>query len=115
MAADILDTVTVHFQINQSVSDPVFCNGVGLIRLAMPAAWDAANITVQSSMEGVTYNDLYDKDGNVYTITTAASRSIILPPADFAGIRYLKLRSGTPSVPVAQTAARDLTLVTRPV
>lgn len=77
-------------------------------RLAFPAAWTAADVTVQTSMDGVTYRDLYDKDGTEYTIKAALSRSVLLPIADFFGIRYLKFRSGTSAAAVNQGADRVL-------
>lgn len=77
-------------------------------RLAFPAAWTAAVVTVMTSMDGTTYRDLYDKDGTEYTIQAAASRSVLLPVADFYGIRYVKFRSGTSAAAVNQGAARVL-------
>lgn len=77
-------------------------------RIAMPAAWTTANLTFQASYDGITYNNLYDKDGVEYTAQAAASRSILLPVADWYGIRYLKVRSGTSAAAVNQGAARSL-------
>jgi hypothetical protein len=77
-------------------------------RIAMPATWTAANLTFQASYDNATWNDLYDSYGVEYTVTAAASRSIILPIADFLGIRYIKIRSGTAATPVNQGAGRDL-------
>lgn len=81
-----------------------------LARIDMPATWVAANLTFQVSADDVTYTNLYDSLGTEYTVIAAASRSILLNLADFLGIRYLKIRSGTASVPVNQTADRALTL-----
>jgi hypothetical protein len=85
-----------------------------LHRIALPAGWTAAAITFQASANGTTFNDLYDANGEV-TLPTAivgASRAIVVDPAAFLGIRYLKIRSGTSAAPVNQAAQRDLTLVT---
>lgn len=86
-----------------------------LVGIEMPAAWTAANLTFQVSFDGDTYKDLYDKDGNEVTVTAAASRYIGLIPSLFAGIRHLKVRSGTSGTPVNQGAARTLRLVVREV
>jgi hypothetical protein len=83
-------------------------------RIVMPAAWTAADLTVQTSYDGVTYNNLYNSDGTEYTIKAAASRSILLSLVDFIGIRFLKLRSGTSGTPVNQGADRVLTVLTVP-
>jgi hypothetical protein len=62
----------------------------------------------------VTYNNVYDTAGSEKTVTADASRHIIIDPQDFAGTQYLKVRSGTSGLPVAQGAARTITLVVRP-
>lgn len=86
-----------------------------LVRIGMPTQWTAAAITLSVSPDDVTYRNLYDRNGNEYTIQAAASRSIILPPADTVGARFVKVRSGTSGATVAQTAAVTLQLVARPV
>jgi hypothetical protein len=85
-----------------------------LARIAMPAAWDAADLTFRTSFDGVAFADLYDIYGSEYTVKAAASRSIIVPLSDFVGVRYLEIRSGKSSLAVNQTALRALTLVLVP-
>ena len=104
-----------------NITDALNVGNGRLVGIAMPAAWDTAAITFQASADGSTYYDLYDSDGSEVTISSsaaAASRylaftSAMLPV--FAGLRYLKIRSGTSATPVNQTADRILTLVKRPV
>ena len=86
-----------------------------LAAIVMPAAWTAADLTFQASPAGTTYNNLYDDNGNEVTVTAAASRFILLPPAEWYAMPFLKIRSGTSGAAVNQAAARTLTLVTRPV
>lgn len=76
----------------------------------LPAAWTAANLSFQVSADGVTWADLYDRDGQEYVAQAAAGRAILLPITDFVGIRHLKIRSGAAAAPVNQGAARTLTL-----
>lgn len=76
--------------------------GCALVGLQMPAAWTAAGLTLQGSMDGVNFANVYDQSGTEVTLTVAASRFIQLNPADFAGFRKLKLRSGTSGAPVNQ-------------
>ncbi len=85
-----------------------------LHRIALPAGWTAAAISFQSSFDGSSWADLYDANGEVTlaAAVVAANRAIVVDPAPFLGIRYLKIRSGTAATPVNQAAQRDLTLVT---
>lgn len=76
--------------------------------IQMPAAWTAANLTFQASIDGVTFADLYDDAGVEVLLTATASHVIIMPPSKFIGLRWLKVRSGTAGVAVAQGAERVL-------
>ncbi len=111
----IIETVDAVIAINTALSAALNVSGATVIGIAMPAAWTAANLTFQASVDGSTYNDVYDDAGAEYTVTAAAARYIILDPADFAGFRFLKIRSGTTGTPVNQVAARTLVLNARPV
>jgi hypothetical protein len=95
----------------ESLSGAVDFGSARLTRIVMPAAWTAANLTFQSSYNGTDFNNLYDVFGTQYTAIADASRAIIIPPNDFIGIRYLKVRSGTSGSPVNQGGARSLILV----
>lgn len=99
--------------INASLSDAVDLGAMRLQRINMPAAWDAAGLTFQASVDGAAFLDLHDKGGEV-SVPAAAGRSIVVDQAAFRGVRYLRVRSGTAAAPVAQLAARALTLVTVP-
>jgi hypothetical protein len=98
----------VSIVINTSLSVAVQVMGGLLAVIEMPAAWDAANLTFQSSGDGVNYFNVYDELGTEVTVTAAASRRIRLDPTQWAGVQYLKLRSGTAGAAVNQTAARTL-------
>jgi hypothetical protein len=87
-----------------------------LVGIQMPAGWTAAAITFQASADGTTYGDVYTAAGTEVTIPSvavAASRYIALDPSDFAGMAFLKLRSGTSAAAVAQGADRIITLIVR--
>lgn len=102
-----------------SLSDAQMIDGK-LVGIGIPVAWTAAALTFQGSTDGVTFVDVWDAgltatavertvaSGNV---PTAATRFLALAASDWAGINYLKVRSGTASVPVNQGAQRLLTLV----
>ena len=109
-----ITTTTTFIAVNGSLSAAVDLGTTRLGRIAMPTAWNAANLTLQTSADGVTFQNLYKDDGTEYSITAAASREIIVNLADMLSVRYLKIRSGTYALPVVQTADRSLTLVLVP-
>jgi hypothetical protein len=109
------ETRSVVIPAGGSLSDPVDLDGVKLLGIQMPSAWDAANLTFQVSANGVAYADLYNQAGSEVVVNAAAGRFIALDPALFAGIRFLRIRSGTAETPINQTAARTLLLVARAV
>jgi hypothetical protein len=78
----------------------------------MPATWVAAGLTFQTSPDGVAYNNIYDATGTEVAHVVDISRFVRVNPADWVGVRFIKLRSGTAAVPVNQTASRDIILVT---
>lgn len=110
LAAPIVTTATIAASGN--LSDAIDLQGRTLRAIQMPAAWTAANITLQASYDGTTYANVYDDGGNEYTITAAQARFILVDPNVLVGVRRLKVRSGTGSVPVAQAAERALQLIT---
>lgn len=107
-------TKTVTILINESLSDEIDLEGFGLFAIEMPAAWTAANLTFQvATASGGTFQDLYDDGGNEVVVTAAAARVIGLDAKapEIASLRFIKIRSGTTGTPVAQLAARTLTLI----
>ena len=97
-----------------AVSDAVDLGSSSLVGLATPAGWTTAVITFQVSIDGTTYFDYETALGAEVTLaSTAASRYRALDPADLAGVRYLKVRSGTSAAPVNQTGGDVIQLVTR--
>ena len=99
---------TASIAINESLSGVVFLGRKSLVHIQMPAGWDTADLSFQTSPDGLTFTDLYI-GGSEYTEPAAASRSISPSPSAIQA-RYLKLRSGTTGVPVTQTAARSIIL-----
>ncbi len=100
-----------------SLSDAVNLRGEVLVGVRMCAVWDAANLTFQVSMDNVTYLNAYSSAGAEHVVTVAAvDTHIWVDPTNFAGYRWLKVRSGTAAVPVAQSDGADsrlLELITR--
>lgn len=96
-----------------SLSDAVTLREQTVVAIEMPAAWTAASITLQASADGSTFNNVYTSGGDEVEYTVAASRFIPLDPDDMAGMRYVKIRSGTAATPVNQAAERNIKLVAR--
>lgn len=79
--------------------------------IQMPGTWTTANLTALRSAGGTTYGPLYDMWGTQITITVppVALAYIRLDLADWAGTKYLQLRSGTADTPVNQGGTRLIT------
>jgi hypothetical protein len=96
------------------LSDVIDLGGHVLVAIQMPSTWTAADLTFQVSLDGVTFNNLYDDEGNEVKLTVAASRVVAIgEPALMWHSGKIKLRSGTAALAVDQTAARALKLATR--
>lgn len=106
--------IPVTIAAGQSLSAAIDTHGWRLVAIGMPAAWNAAGLTFQAAeSEAGTFRNVYDGTGEK-TITTAdASRWVLVSPIDFAGLRFLKIRSGTAGAAVVQTAERVLHVMVR--
>lgn len=105
-------TKTVTIANGASLSDAADLKNGRLAGIVIPAAWTTANLTFQTSPDGVTYYDRYDNFGGEYGVVVGgASRSILVPVIDWLGVRFLKVRSGTTGSAVNQGGARILTLL----
>ena len=89
--------------------------GMTPVAIQMPAAWVAADLTFQVSLDGgVTYANLYDEAGTEIAVTVAASRVVALNTvAKYWSGGWIKFRSGTAALAVDQTASRTLILSAR--
>jgi len=96
------------------LSDVIDLQGHVLVAIQMPSTWTAADLTFQVSLDGVTFNNLYDSTGAEVAIKAAASQVVaIKDPALMWHSGKIKLRSGTAALAVDQTAARAIKLATR--
>lgn len=98
-----------------SLSVAIDLQGLVLIGVVMPAAWDAGNITFQGCLtEDGTYLDIEDEDGTELGWTgAAASKLLLATPTQpmIGGFPWLIVRSGVSVTPVVQTADRELWLL----
>jgi hypothetical protein len=102
-----------------SVSDGLDMTPYLFVALMLPGAWTAAALTFDHSIDGATWQPLYDDAGNEITIASAAvvaGRTVAIasagPSNAFRPLRWIRLVSGTHATPVNQGAARDITVVT---
>jgi hypothetical protein len=99
-----------------ALSGPLDLAGHVLIAIAMPAAWTAAVLTFQSSIDGgTTWSDVVDDTGTEVSVAAAASRTIVNGGQleKLAPLGRIRIRSGTTGVPVNQAADRSLAVITK--
>jgi hypothetical protein len=78
--------------------------GTGLL-LQIPT-WDSASLTLRASLDGTTYQGLFQINGEISVAVTTGAKAVLLRPDVLGGVIFLKLRSGTNATPVNQTADR---------
>ena len=102
----VMANITATIASAAALSNEIDLAGSALQTILMPAAWTAAVLTFQiAEATGGTFQDVYDDSGSEVTVTVAASRAIPMP-AEIAGARFVKIRSGTTGTPVNQGAER---------
>jgi hypothetical protein len=108
-------TVTATVANTANLSGAIDLGAGSLVGIQTPSNIDsAAALTFQVSYDAVTFANFYDNTGSEYTLTVSASRSVIVPYADFIGVRAVKVRLGTAGSPVTATADRVFMLAKRP-
>ena len=71
-------------------------NGRTLAGIIMPGTFTGTALTFTAyDSSGGTFNAIYGDTGTAISVTCAASRYIAVDPAVFAGVRYLKVVSGS--------------------
>jgi hypothetical protein len=102
-----------------SLSGAVEIGDATVVALVLPGTWTAANLTLQASLDGSTFCDVYKNNGATeLEIAAAASRYALLNLSDIGGLRgaqSIKVRSGTAGSPVNQGGARSIGVVLLPV
>ena len=99
--------------INTSLSSSIFLDGGVVDGILMPAAWTAATISFEGSMDNVNFFEVGDGTAEI-SLTADAGWIIVIPPHKLNGAgRYIKIRSGTSAVPVNQNAERTMTVLKR--
>lgn len=86
-----------------TASAAILCNGLSLVGIQLPATFTGTALTFQVSVDGTTYQSLYNASGAV-SYTVAEGRFYAINPQDFYGVVYLKIVSGS-----SEGAARSFT------
>lgn len=96
-------TTSVSIDSNGTVSDSVDLKDNRVIGFVPDTAWTTATITFKT-WNPVTseWVNLIEDDGTEMSFTFNDSSFTAVTPTKFAGVRYLKVRSGTSGTPVAQ-------------
>ena len=106
--SSLISRLTATIANGASLSDALTLNGGKVVVIEMPAAWTAAVLTFQSSMDGTNYFNVYHDDGTEVYIIVDITRRVHVDIEALSQQKYIKLRSGTSSTVVAQGAARTI-------
>lgn len=93
----------------QTVSNAIDLGEMVVVGIQTPSALTGTAFTFQASYDNVTFCAVTTTSA-AYSITVAASKYVVVPPADLAGVRYLKVVSGS-----SEGADRDVVLLLRAV
>ena len=107
-----LITVLAAISAGTSLSELVYLKDHALSAIIIPAIWTTAAITLQASIDGSSFFNVYTAAGTEYTVaSTTANRYILIPASDLPAVRYLYIRSGTSGAPVNQASTTTLTVI----
>jgi hypothetical protein len=102
MAIEILNGPVI--EAGESLSDGLDCSAGTIFKLTMPSGWTHADITFQTSSDGLGYNDILHTNGLEIS-------SAVFPGTAVIGLGlikgWLKIRSGSRDRPVVQTERRQ--------
>lgn len=109
------EALPVTLTAGSTLSGSINLGGLRFFGIVMPVDWTPANLTFQTSPDaGATWFDMLDQNGNELLVASAPGTYIALnTPFQFASMPYLKIRSGTSALPVAQASDRVLQLFLR--
>lgn len=119
MFQNVLSTYTLSFGSAGTVSNAVYLGGQAMAAVINSGTWTAAPLTFEvssGSVEPGIWHRLYSGT-NVVTAypATSGTAAFYLNVSDAPGLFWVRAVSGQSGIGTAQTAARELTLLTRPV
>jgi len=113
--AENLWAETCNILAGASKTDGVCTQGHQLVAIVMPAAWTAAALGFDCSLDGVNWFTTLDNNAALIQIKGAAAQFISVPLSQWVVTPYIRLKSITlgGDVAVVQVAAATLTLLFR--
>ena len=102
----LISRLTATIANGASLSDALTLNGSKVAVIEMPAAWTAAPLTFQASMDGSNYFNVYDDSGDEVYVIVDINRRVYITIDALSQQKYIKLRSGTAVTAVNQGAQR---------
>ena len=85
-------------------SSPIYCGGLSLCGIMLPAAFTGTALTFEASIDGTNFFSVNSTtSGTPLSYTVTQGTYCAIDPKDFLGINYLKVKSGT-----SEGAARTL-------
>lgn len=102
----------------ESVTGTIDLSYTALTGFVLPAEWTAAGVSVEVSVDGTNWatGGIQDFAGNTIGIWSSgvANGAYAIDLASMVCWNYCRIRSGTYGTPIAQAAARVISVVTRP-
>lgn len=89
------ETVSEHAASSTIDPDTIENPRMALCAIVTPATLTSTSVTFQVSVDGTTYNPVYDDEGNVYTVPVGTSRFIVLKPRLTWGFQWIKIVCGS--------------------
>lgn len=108
-----LGVVDITIANGASLSSGTFLGNGVVVGILLPSAWTTADLTFQASLDNTTFADMYNDDDTEYTVQAAASRFVPVKATTWAGVMFVKVRSGTSGAAVNQGGARTIKLSVR--
>lgn len=103
-------TSTVTIANTETTSGAADLGEMAVVGIQTPASLTGTSFSFLASADNSTFVEVRKVDGTVYTLTVTSSKYYVVPPADLAGIRYLKIVSGS-----AETGAKVISILQRQV
>jgi hypothetical protein len=119
MFQNVITSSVLTFGSGGTVSNAVYLNGQAPLAVINSGTWTAAPLTFQVSsgtVEPGIWHTLY-AGTNVVTLypSTSGTAAYYMSVADTPGVLWFRAVSGVSGIGTAQAAARELTLLSRPV
>ena len=88
----------------ESLSAGIDCSAGPIVKITMPGNWVSADLTFQTSSDGIMYNDMFMPNGIELIYTVIAGTGIFVLRLTTG---FVKFRSGTRERPVVQPELRE--------